>query len=97
MLIACEYLLTFFAFDRDRNDLRVKASTLDGAFSTVLRTERIPVLLFSGDLEFPRQDFSRFPHHHLRHGAEKAVAIHAIDQLLIPQTVSPTRTVKVIR
>src|ERR1700689_1492521 len=37
------------------------------------------------------QDFSSLSHHHLRHGTKESVAVHAVDQVLIAQTVSPAR------
>src|SRR5437016_5727112 len=48
-------------------------------------------------MEFAGQDFSSLSHYHLSHWAEEAVAIHAIDQFLIPKTVPPARAVEVIR
>jgi hypothetical protein len=37
------------------------------------------------------QHFGGFAHHHFRQRTEEAVAIHAVDQFLIAQTISPAR------
>ena len=97
MFVACEYLRSLLAFDHDWNDLCVKASALDRAFSPLLRAQSILILLFPGNMEFSGQDLSSLSHYHLSHWAEEAVAIHAIDQFLIPKTVPPARAVEVIR
>src|SRR5689334_3485184 len=97
MLIAREHLLALLALDSDWDDLRVKASALDRALSALLRAQRILILLFPRDCELASQNFGGLSHYHLGHWAEESVAIHAINQLLIPKTVSPARAVEVIR
>ena len=47
------------------------------------------VLLLAGNFVMFRQQFGGFAHHHLRHGTEKSVAIHAVDQILIAEAISP--------
>ena len=79
MLVAGKYLGTVPGFEGDRNDLRIKTPALNCALGPLLGAQRILILFFPGDLELARQNLRRLSHHHLGHGAEEPIPIHAID------------------
>src|SRR5947207_6406459 len=85
------------ALTRYGSNLRIQASSSDGPGRPRLRCQREFILLFTRDFVLTREKFGRFPHDHLRQGAEKAVAVHAIDQFLVAQAVSPARAIEIIR
>src|SRR5437660_499813 len=62
-----------------------------------LRHQRILILLIACDFVLLGQHLGGFAHHHPRQGAEESVAIHAVDQFLVAEAVSPASAVKVIR
>ena len=97
MLIARKYLRAFFALESNRSNLGIETAAVNCALGALLRAQRVLILLSAGDLKFARQNFGGFSHYHLRHRTEKSVAVHAVNQFLIPKTVSPARTIEVIR
>src|ERR1700722_2277084 len=90
MLITAEGRRALLAFNRYWNKFGVEASGGNRACGARLRRESILVLLIARNFVMLSQHFGSFPHQHFRHGTEKAVAIHAIDQILIAKTISPT-------
>src|ERR1035437_8006505 len=97
VFIAGENGGALLAFDGDRSNFGVETSTGLRGRGSLLRYERKFILLLARDLVLPRENLSRFPHQHLRHGTHESVAIHAIDQFLIPEAVAPARAIEIIR
>ena len=96
MLILRELRGSLLRLEFHRHDLRLKSPAVDSGFGALLRDQRVAVLLLARDAVLLGQHFGSFAHHHLRHGAEKAITIHAIDQLLMAKPVAPARAIEVI-
>src|SRR6516165_2202060 len=85
------------AFEGDWGDLVSKVAGSDSGRGAVLRGEGKLILFVARDLVLLGQDLGRLAHHHLRHGAEEAVTIHAVDQFLIAKAISPAGAIEIIR
>src|SRR5208282_4608518 len=48
------------------------------------------------DLVLDGEDLRGLAHQHFRHRAEESVAIHAVDEFLIAETISPASAVKIV-
>ena len=79
------------------SNLCLEASGGNGARGARLRHQRELVLLVAGDLVLLGENLGRLSHEHLRQRTEKSVAIHAVDEFLIAQAISPARPVEIIR
>ena len=91
MLVTANDGRAFLAFDGDRDKFGVKSSRGNCTRGAGLRHQSIFILLFARDFIMLGQHFGGFSHHHLRHGTEKPVAVHAVDHFLIAQPESPAR------
>src|SRR6266853_1616185 len=78
-----------FALDSERRDFRVEPTGRLRCRCALLRYQSKLILLIARNLILFSENFSGLPHHHLRHWAEESVAIHAIDNLLIAEAISP--------
>ncbi len=96
MLVAAESSCAFLAFDGYGNDFIVEASSLNCPPGPGLRHQGVLILLVARNLILLGQHLGSLAHYHLGHGTKKSVAIHAIDQFLMTQTISPARTVKIV-
>ncbi len=96
MFITAKGGRAFLAFDRNRSEFGIEASSRNRPSRAGLRHQCIFVLLLARDLVVLSQHFGGFAHHHLRHRTKESVAIHSVDQILIAQPVSPARF-KIIR
>src|ERR1700741_1419833 len=97
MLVARKRRGSFLTLDGDRDDFRIEASSRDGAGGAGLRHQRKFVLLVARDLVLLGEDFGGFAHHHLGQRAEESIAIHTVDEFLVAETISPARSVEIIR
>src|SRR5579864_3199868 len=97
MLVAGEGSRSLLALDGYGSDFRIEASGRDRASGAGLRHERKFVLLVARDLVLLGEDLGGFSHHHLREWAEESIAIHAVNKFLIAETISPARSVEIIR
>src|ERR1700736_6119971 len=95
MFVTSESLRTFLTFKRDRGEFAIKSVAVECCRRASLRAESICILLFTSDLVLLGQNFGGFAHQHFRQGTEKSIAIHAIDEFLIPQAIAPPRAVKI--
>src|SRR5258708_4418526 len=95
MFVTTEDGCAFLAFDGHRSKFGVEPSSRNGPSRACLRHERIFILLFARNLVTLGQHLGGFAHHHFCHGTKESVAIHAIDQILVAQPVSPARFEKV--
>src|SRR6202035_266969 len=78
-----------FTLDSDRYDFRVEPTGGLRCRCALLRYQSKLILLIAGDFILFSENLSRLTHQHLRHRAEESVAIHAIDNLLIAEAISP--------
>src|ERR1700746_756227 len=97
MLVAREGRGSLLSLDRDGDDFCVETSSSDCSCCTCLRREREFVLLFAGHLVLLSENLGSLAHYHFRQGTKESVAMHAVDKLLVPETVSPARAVQIIR
>ena len=97
MFVAREDGCAFFAFDGDGHDFGVEASGGLRGSGALLRGEGELILLLAGDFVLLGKKFRGFPHQHFRERTEEAVAVHAIDEFLSAEAISPARAVEIIR
>ena len=97
MFIARKSYSSLLTFNRDRNNLGIESSSSDGPSSAGLRSQRKFVLLLACNLVLLGEHLGGFTHNHLRQRTEESVTIHAIHEFLVPQPISPARTVEIIR
>src|SRR3984893_15553481 len=96
MLVAAEGSCAFLVFDGYGNDFIVEAASLNCSPGAGLRHHSVLILLVARNLISLGQHLGSLAHHHLGHGTKKSVAIHAIDQFLMAQTISPARALKIV-
>jgi len=89
--------LFLLAFDLDGSDFRIEATAGLRRRCVLLRHERKPILLFPRDLVLHGESLGGLAHQHLGQRTEKSVAVHAVDELLVAETISPARTLEIIR
>src|SRR5580693_7754806 len=97
MLVARKRRGSFFTLDCYGDDFRIETSSSDRAGGAVLRHERKFVLLVARDFVLFGEDFGGFSHHHLGQRAEESIAIHAVNEFLVAEAISPARSVEIIR
>ena len=85
------------AGDRNRNQLFRKLLRSSRYRGSLLAFERELVLLIARDLVHRREIFSGLSHHQVRQRAEEAIAIHAVDEMMIPHAQSPSRLLYKVR
>ncbi len=97
MFVPRESRRAFLAFQSDGGELRLEVARCDGDGGARLRGERELVLFLAGNLVLLGEDLGGLAHHHFCHGAEEAVAVHAVDQFLVAKPIAPARAVEIIR
>src|SRR5277367_4405269 len=95
MFVTGESLRTFFAIHSDRREFVRKAITGQRRGGASLRSQGEFVLLVARDFVLFHEDFRSSAHEKPCHGAEEAVAVHAIHNFLIAETISPARTIQI--
>src|ERR1700758_1627997 len=96
VLIAVEDTCARLACERHGDDFFLKPVGRNRGGGTGLGGERELILLIAGDLVLLSQNLGGFTHHHLSERAEKAVAVHAVDEFLVAEAVSPACAVEII-
>lgn len=95
MFVAGKRLRAFFTFEGDGRNLIGETICGKRGGGAGLGGEREFVLLVARDLILLRENFRGFAHQQLRHGTEEAVAIHAVDDLLIAEAISPASAIEI--
>ena len=74
-----------------RNNFIIESARLNRRGGSLLRSQRVFILLITRNLVSLRKFFRRFSHHHSRKWIVKAVTIHSIHQIDVSHARTPTR------